>query len=366
VLTGFLPAYSYVLDDGIQKLLAWGTLIFFIWVPVIAIVTWIIRRITGKRGSSGIIRLTFLSLWILGLICFVNLLVSVVSDFRYRNSPNEETVALPNPGVSKLEIKTSSMRKYYNNDWLEFEPFNSYQDDTVYLRNVRLRITKSPTDSFQVILVKMANGDSKAQAGRLASRINFNILQKDSVLSLDKGIAITRQDKFRNQQVIVTVAVPVGKRIYINDNVSWDNDVRLPFGRDNNSWDWENSMESESLKWRHNIEYIMTENGLERVNKQHNEDEDEEDNSNEAIEDFRKSREQIEREKEQKIKELEEIDRELQKATDSTRYRYKPNATDSTNVPKREDRKVKPRRDNITDAGFPTGINDMLMIKFSL
>ncbi len=258
------------------------------------------------------------------------------------------------------------MRKYYNNDWLEFEPFNSYQDDTVYLRNVRLRITKSPTDSFQVILVKMANGDSKAQAGRLASRINFNILQKDSVLSLDKGIAITRQDKFRNQQVIVTVAVPVGKRIYINDNVSWDNDVRLPFGRDNNSWDWENSMESEALKWRHNVEYIMTGKGLERVNKQHNKDEDEEDNSNEAIEDFRKSREQIEREKEQKIKELEEIDRELQKATDSTRYRYKPNATDSTNVPKREDRKVKPRRDNITDAGFPTGINDMLMIKFSL
>ncbi len=368
VLTGLLPAYSYVLDDGFQKLLAWGTLIFFIWVPVIAIVTGIIRRITGKRGSRGIIRLTFLSLWILGLICFVNLLVSVVSDFHYRNSPNEETVALPNPGVSKLEIKTSSMRKYYNNDWLEFKPFNSYQDDTVYLRNIRLRIIKSPTDSFQVILVKMANGDSKAQAARLASRINFSISQNDTVLSLDKGIAITRQDKFRNQQVIVTVAVPVGKRIYINDNVSWGNDARLPFGRDNNSWDWENSMESESLKWRHNVEYIMTQKGLERVDKRHNEDDEGEgDNSNEAIEEFRKSREQIEKEKEQKIKELEEIDRELQKATDSTRYRYKPNTTDSAEQSKPEKRKAKPRTsDNITEANFPTGMNDLLMIKFSL
>jgi phage shock protein PspC (stress-responsive transcriptional regulator) len=366
VLTGLLPAYSYVLDDGLQKFFAWGTLIFFVWVPVIAIVTWIIRRITGKRGSSGIIRLTFLSLWILGLICFVNLLVSIGSDFRYRNYPAEEAVALSNPGVPKLEIKAASMGRYYNSDWFELEPFNFYNEDTVFVRNIRLRITKSPTDSFQVMMVKRANGDSRNQAGKVASRINFNISQIDSSLSLDKGIAITKQDKFRNQQVIVTVAVPVGKRIYINDNIGWGNSVRVHMGHsDNDDRDWENNMGSESFNWRHNVEYVMTEKGLQRADKQTDED-DENDNSNEAIEEFRKSREQIEREKEQKIKELEEIDRELQKATDSTRYRYKSNATDSTAVPKQEGRKVKPRRDNITDANFPTGINDMLMIKFSL
>ena len=32
----------------------------------------------------------------------------------------------------------------------------------------------------------------------------------------------------------------------------------------------------------------------------------------------------MEREKEQKIKELQEIERELQKSTDSSRYRYQP------------------------------------------
>jgi prefoldin subunit 5 len=296
----------------------------------------------------------------------VNLLVSVGSDFRYRNYPAEEAVALSTPGVPKLEIKAASMGRYYNSDWFELEPFNFYNEDTVFVRNIRLRITKSPTDSFQVMMVKRANGDSRNQAGKVASRINFNISQIDSSLSLDKGIAITKQDKFRNQQVIVTVAVPVGKRIYINDNIGRGNSVRVHMGHsDNDDRDWENNMESESFNWRHNVEYVMTEKGLQRADKQTDED-DENDNSNEAIEEFRKSREQIEREKEQKIKELEEIDRELQKATDSTRYRYKSNATDSTAVPKREGRKLKPRRDNITDANFPTGINDMLMIKFSL
>jgi hypothetical protein len=376
VLTAFLPAYSFVLDDGLQKALAWGTLIFFVWVPVIAIVTWIIRRISGKRQSSGIIRLTFLALWIVGIICFVNLLVSVGSDFRYRNYPTEEAAALTNPRISKLEVRTASIRRYYDNDWFELEPFKSYDDDTVYVKNFRLRVTKSPTDSFQVFMVKMANGGSKSQAGRLASRINFKVVQKDSVLSLDKGIAITRQDKFRNQQVIVTVAVPVGKRIYIDDNIGWGNNTRVNLGRDNDYNDWENDMESKAYSWRHNVEYVMTERGLERVDKQKDEDENNENEGNDAVEEFRKSREQIEREKEQKIRELEEIDRELQKATDSTRYRYRPNAVDSTSyrykpnatdsTTLRENRKPARPRGNITDVNFPTGMNGLLMVKFSI
>jgi phage shock protein PspC (stress-responsive transcriptional regulator) len=365
LLTGLLPAYSFVLDNGLQKALAVATLIFFIWVPVIAIVTWIIRRIAGKRGSSSIIRLTFLALWIVGIICFVNLLVSIGSDFRYRNYPNEEAVSLSNPGVAKMEIRTASTRRYYDSDWLDFEPFSSYGDDTVFVKNVRLRITKSPNDSFQVFLVKMAHGDSKGEAGRLASRINFNIQQTDSILSLEKGIAITRQEKFRNQHVIVTIAVPVGKRIYINENVGWDKNVRVHFSRYNDHWEWDNN-ETESYGWRHNVEYVMTEKGLDRVDKLRNEDDHEDDNSNEVIEEFRKSREQIEREKEQKIKELEEIDRELEKTADSTRYRYRspnpanPAPSKSTEI----NNKITQTSNN--KATVPTGINELLMIKFAL
>ena len=76
-------------------------------------------------------------------------------------------------------------------------------------------------------MVKMANGRTREEAENFASKINYSAKQVDTTLSLDRGIAITQNDKFRNQQVIVTVAVPVGKRIYINDNVGWGNDVTL-------------------------------------------------------------------------------------------------------------------------------------------
>jgi phage shock protein PspC (stress-responsive transcriptional regulator) len=363
VLTGILPAYTYVLDEGFQTVLAWGTLIFFIWVPVIAIVTWIIRRIAGKKGNSGIIRLTFLSLWILGIICFVNLLVSVSSDFRYRNNPIERQIALSNPNVNKLEIKSASRGRYYDRNWLRFEPFTSFDADTVFVKNIRLRIVKATGDSFQVNMVKIANGSTRAEAEKTASRISYNVAQNDTLVTLDRGIAITPDDKFRNQQVIVTVAVPVGKRVYIRDDVGWGDNVHVNLGRGNDYWDWEDNEETRSLSWRHNVEYVMTQTGLERVDKANDEDMNDDGSRNDVLEQYRKSREELEKERQQKQKELEDLNRELQKPVDSTgvkvdstRYRYQ--RAEKAEKAKKLTAAATTQDENI----FASGIHNVLMI----
>ncbi len=337
ILTGLLPAYTYVLDSNYQEVLAWVTLICFVWVPVIAVVTWIIRRLASKKGNSGVIRLTFLSLWIIGVICFVNLLISVSSEFRYRNRPTEETVALSNPSVNRLEVKSMSLTKYYDRSWLRFEPFNTLDGDTVLVKNIQLRIVKAAGDSFQVRVVKMANGSTRDEAERNASKISFSVAQMDSLLTLDKGIAINREDKFRNQQVIVTVAVPVGKKVFVNENIGWGNDVHVDMGRGNNYRDWEDEEESYAYRWRHNVEYVMTEKGLERTDKRIGDDEDAD--QSDALEQYRKSREEIQKEREQKLRELDELNRELQTPVDTTglrsdsgRYRYTPKQKDSRRV----------------------------------
>ena len=374
VLTGFVPAYSYMFDDGVQRLLIWGTIIFFIWVPVIAIVTWIIRRLTGKKGRSSIISLTFTSLWIVGWICFINLIVTVSNEFRYRNNPVEQTVRLSNYNVNKLEIKSAPFGKYYNSNWFKLEPFVAFDEDTTYVRNVRLRIIKSNTDSFQVVMVKMANASSKAKAEQIVSKMNYNLTQIDSVLLLDKGIAISKEEKFRNQQIIITIAVPLGKRIYVNENTGWadGNDVHFDFGHNNDYWDWENDNETRSLDWRHNVEYVMTQKGLERVNKSTDEEgnNDKEDNqdgddngNNNALEQFKKNKEEWKKQKEQMQKDLEKLDKELQAPADSTLYRYNqpPKQPESTPEPKKN--KATASRNN-TDV--PNGMNDTAVMKYAL
>lgn len=373
VFTSLLPAKDFVIRDGWQNFFAWGTLLLFVWVPVVGIVTWIIRRLAKKRGNSALIRSTFLCLWLAGVFCAVALAISLRNDFRYSNNPVEQNIVLSNPRVNKLEVKISPFGRYYDQNWFRLEPFAAVYADTVFARNIRLRIVKSDKDSFEVTMVKLTNGRTKQEAEDAASVINFTIKQDDTTLLLDKGIVITANDKFRNQQVIVTVAVPVGKKILIKEGSGWNwgNSMNVHLGINADNFDdWENSIESQGLSWRHDVEYVMTKSGLERVDKEKDDDNDNNsdnsDNSNETIEQFRKSKEQMEHEKEQKLKELQEIDKELQKSDstryDSSHYHYQPAKPVASLV---KQKKAKAAEKNTSVAVVP-GINDMLMIKFAL
>jgi phage shock protein PspC (stress-responsive transcriptional regulator) len=278
--TGLLPIKSYFIDEGWQNLLAWGTFIFFIWVPVIGIITWIIRRIAKIISNSSIMRFSFAAMWILGWICAIGLIASLRNDFSYHNTPNETNVSLNNPGVNKLELKlVKDYRYYFNNSFLHFEPFASLDEDTAFVRNIHVRILKSDNDSFKVTMLKMSNGFSRSDADRKADHINFNIEQKDSTLLFDRGIPITREDKFRNQAVYVTVYVPVGKRILVRDNIGWGNDVHIELGGDLDDWRWR--YDDEGYGWDHDVEYVMTTEGLKRVHPiKSNDDEDNNNNNN--------------------------------------------------------------------------------------
>ena len=257
---GIFPVKDFVLTDGWQNVFAWGTLIFFIAVPIIGILTWLIRRLAKIKTNRRAMRLSFLSLWLIGIFCFVSLIVSVGRDFRHHNTEFDQEIALANPAVSKLEITTSSPdRKFYRNRWFRMEPFENLDEDTALVQNVSVHIVKSPNDSFRVTMLKMVSGSKVRYADTLASLMNFNVAQKDSLLVIDKGIAITRKDKFRNQRIVLTVYVPVGKQIRINRNVGWGYDMH--FGGPGNN-DWDIDFEDVEQGWDHDIDYIMRADGL--------------------------------------------------------------------------------------------------------
>ncbi len=366
--TGVLAVtFPFVFNSDIEKILGVGSLVFFIWIPVIAIVTWIIRKLTGKKRNGGTISFIFAGLWILGWICIINLVVQLAGDFKYRNNPVEQNIALVNPTFSKLEINRNSLDKYYSGGWFKLEPFASFDEDSLHIKNVWIRIIKSDNDSFKVTEVKLANSFSKADADRTANRIQFSVSQKDSTLLLDQGIKLNSDDKFRNQRVIVTVAVPVGKRIYIYDKVGWSDDVNVDLGTHNGYWDWENNQDSKAYDWDHNVEYVMTGTGLKKVNPDPNDDNDNEDNGdneegakNNTIDQYRKSREQLQKDKDQKLKELEQLNKELQAPVDSTRYHY--------NQPPQApaDKKNKAVTKTSGQVNVPNGMNDTAVMKYAL
>ncbi len=260
VSIGLFPLKDFIITDGWENAFAWGTLLFFIAVPIIGIITWIIRRLAKAKGNRKMIRLSFGALWFIGWICVIMLISSLSRDFYYNNKNiAEQEIFLSNPGVKKLEVSAvSHLEKYARNRWLRFEPFAGMQDDTAYIKNIDVRIMKSPNDSFRVTTIKLASGRSRSQAENLANMIQYGGVQKDTVLQLDKGIAINKTDKFRNQHVVLTIYVPVGKHIKIDRSVSWFDNVH--FGWDDRG-DWDYDSDDEAHGWSSNTEYEMKADG---------------------------------------------------------------------------------------------------------
>jgi hypothetical protein len=274
VSVGFFPLKDFLLTEGWQNALAWGTLLFFIAVPVIGIITWIIRRLTKMKNNRKILRASFISLWIVGWFCFISLVASVSKDFKSINNVNEQDVFLNNPGTNKLTLTTNSpLKNAYRYNSFRIQPFEAWDEDTVTVKNIEIKIIKSPNDSFRVTVLKIANGRTKRFADTLANMIQFSVQQKDSLLIVDKGIAINRQDKFRNQRVVLNIYVPVGKQIRIDRSVGWGNN-NVRFDGPWNDGDYFIDRDDEEGGWESNVDYVMKADGLHTLDGRRAEDYD--------------------------------------------------------------------------------------------
>lgn len=335
------PLKDFFLEGFWQNFLAWATLILFLFVPAVGLLTWLVRRIIGATAGSKYLGFTFGGLWTLGWISVVLLIASIAQNFD-AGAKDKGDIKIVQPTSSKLTIKVAeSNLRVVRSKWFKLDGLLRIDDDSLVLNNVRVRIAKSPDSLYRISYVKFSNGSDESAALRNIEQINYGASQQDSTIYLDRGFKLNKGTKFRNQGVTVTIFVPVGKKIEIDENVSRRlNHISFNSGR--NDYDWDDEWNNEGYEsWMSNQEYIMTPGGLERVKKAGEINEEEEENNSDseksAIEEYKKSREDLRKEYERKQKEAEDLKKELDKPVDTTRYRYQKVAkvekmTESTEI----------------------------------
>jgi len=268
----FLPLKGYFIQGFWQNIMAWAVLLFFLVLPVVGLLTWLIRRIIGARRGSNYLGYTFGSLWTIGLICLIFLAASISRKFTTRNGVSQE-IPLSAPANGKLIVKMDDSKPFYmDSDWMGMNwrhrgPFFEITDDSLTLNTVRVNVVKSDDSAWHLQVQKLSRGNSSAAAGRVASQINFPVEQKDSLLLLARGFVITPDQQFHNQQVLVVIQIPVGKKIFLNGNLDdyrWFN-INRKWRNNGIDIDWDDESDRGYDTWDSNTEYIMTEHGLERT-----------------------------------------------------------------------------------------------------
>ncbi|MFY0253059.1 PspC domain-containing protein [Chitinophaga sp. 30R24] len=220
------PIKDLFLGTPLQNILFWPALGLLIGIPIVALVIFIIRKLTGVKETSRYAGYTLTLLWLLGLAFAAIITVSMVKDFR-RSTIVTASVDIKQPSQGKLIIKRIPGILSDNEDMSFFDDHLLIADDTTLINYVKVRLEKSPNDSFAVEIARFSRGRTIQQAREMANDIVFPLNQQDSVLYLPEGFALPLHAKYRGQYVRVTIKVPVGKNIEIdpearhNFDISW-------------------------------------------------------------------------------------------------------------------------------------------------
>jgi hypothetical protein len=122
----------------LAELISLAILLLFLGIPIVALITWLIRRIMGVKSRNHYLGFVFGSLWTIGLISFIILMGLLARNFKSGSEREDElnTFVQPTKGKLIVDVAPSNVR-YYGGDWFgihdESFPVYGLNQDTLML-----------------------------------------------------------------------------------------------------------------------------------------------------------------------------------------------------------------------------------------
>ena len=261
------PINNFLWTSKWQQLLAWGTLIFFLVVPLVAFIIWIVRRIARAKSRNNYFSWTFGGLWTIGWVAMVLFIASMTKDFRSYKSV-DTAVEIKQPVNNKLIVAVSQPELEFTGSFGWMNDGGDGWDlssDTLKLSAVKFNVKASTDAMYHVTLKKYSFGKSATEAISRAEKIQYAVSSTDSVLDVANGYAVASESKFRGQNIEIEILVPVGKKIRFDESVnkklsSLHITVKRSYRRDRVTG-IEINDEEDRFRYRSGVDYIMEING---------------------------------------------------------------------------------------------------------
>jgi|JI8StandDraft_1071087.scaffolds.fasta_scaffold10764_2 phage shock protein PspC (stress-responsive transcriptional regulator) len=214
---------EFLWSSSWQQVYAWGTLIFFMLVPLIAFIVWVVRRIMNARAGSTYLGWTFGAMWTLGWISLVLLITSISRDFAQSDfKDNDPPITFSTP-KGKLVVTVAQPELEYtgNYGWIDGDINGwDFTGDSMRLANVWFDVSASPDSLYHLTVRRVANGRTDEEAKIRAAEFTYTTLLQDSLLDLASSYSIGKNSKYRIQQVGILIQVPKGKKIRFDASVT--------------------------------------------------------------------------------------------------------------------------------------------------
>lgn len=243
-------------------------IIFLTLIPLLAILYGGLKILFNIPSSNRAVGFTAIALWIIGIILVAVTATRTANEYKSKQIFSEEIML---PEIQGDTIRLSSLDEHYSNSL-----FNSHElfieDGSIFIDNLEVDVVQGKSNEVVLILKKMSRGENRKDAGRRAENINIKYEVEDNVLAISPYLDFPYSDRFRTQEVQISIALPVGKSIFLENS---SRDIIYDIKNVTNTYD--GRMISHT--------WLMTEQGLACTDcewiKSTNEEENENDEENE-------------------------------------------------------------------------------------
>ncbi len=183
-------------------------------IPLLAILYGGVKILFKIPSSNKAFGITGIALFIVGVIMVSYTATSTAAQYSSKQNITDY-VTLDSLTSDTLILR--SMEEHYSRSYNSRNEI-FIENDFIFTDNMSVTVVKSMDKQYGLRLNKSSRGSNRKVAGALANNIDFTYEINDNELSISPYIDFPLVDKFRNQQVEISIELPVGKSIYLEES----------------------------------------------------------------------------------------------------------------------------------------------------
>jgi phage shock protein PspC (stress-responsive transcriptional regulator) len=210
LFTSNLNTYSFIIG-----------LVLFTLVPLIAFILLGVWLLFSIKSRSRVLIPTMLGLWIIGLVMLIISGLSLGKEFTVDRYATERDSIASTEGVLFIQLNEnnhfSESFKFYRNGRHTSELI-ALKGDRIVCGFPEFNISRNTGDRVELEIERLGRGFTSEAAMERAENIVYSYQLEGDTLRLDPFFSFLKTDKFRGQELEVTLKLPIGKRVFLGEH----------------------------------------------------------------------------------------------------------------------------------------------------
>lgn len=221
-------AMDYVTAVNNAGLPIWfGALVLFfvIAIPLFFILYLGLKILINNLKSIGrVAKFSLLGLWLLAIFTLIFMAINQASYYTVDNSVSENyDLPITNMDTISIKMNSGNFDNPRYNSWRNngFKiSYNDQDEKQIFSRDILLSIISTKDSIATLKVYKEAQGRDFREAKNSAEEIDYSYEYNNGELLLDNFLVTDFENKFLEQRVILTLFLPEGTTLKLNNNVS--------------------------------------------------------------------------------------------------------------------------------------------------